>query len=980
METVASLLSSRRQRRFSATRLRYLYADLLEQLDTSPDTLEPRQVPHAFIRTHASIWSYWKSYAAFAHQRHDDGRHQDVDSAPSQKQHALAVAFRLLAATRSADKEGANGGARIMRDDAMVTALAHARHREARVTELVRQIGEVLVNAEQPALTSNRLRSDEVFEYFCEKAMLTLLVDIVKETPQTGTSRTASPEQCLHGVVWSPLVKAQVLHTVSLLVSGVRDPSALYFILSHNCINELIACILPLQQWTDPALEIMLPLYVGFIKTLSLQLSGSPPQLFPFFAVHEPANNHVYFPLFTATLDTATSTYAQSNAYVHFTCLNLIVDLMQIQFAPIREWIRGAEREQGLLARHLATLLRRRSRRIANLATGPVVDGVRSNAIVGQLNGLHEEIDALNDVFFCGIQELNVRLCEELLQTVVSVLLSGLLPSRERKFLMVGILDADVIPEKEALAQVSVFVLAKLFQRLEYAPLVRMLAVALLHPQSAPLWTTTQPQATRSPDYIFTSALNSIVAGKMDNDMDNPYRSNVFQALRGEFGLWRVPTAAMLLEAVLESPALDADAYRMLTLLSLTPNAAQTTFIPTVFETSLESVLLQHHTALSPVCTIALECVTSLALQVLYISSVNTEKIKSPHVLPVASLLWNALLTTKKLFYQRTLESQQLFGVSDLFVDLIESIVQGRYQRLTMSTRHGIPPVCRFHAYQLGQHGCTAYATTAETIIRKLRGATSNDMEVARFNALMAIHFRAVCRVTERFWMVLEQTRNSSVSSPPQLCRRRSPVDPMARTDPADELGHIFGALRERSPIGTDLDLRGRMTFRCTASDDGTNSGSSAAFAEPNETKPTSMDELILVLDPMDVYVTRPRTKAESLRGIVLCALPLLNVIAAAGDGAWLHVAVRHENVPRLIQNGNLTLCFESPGACLIVVQYLDRCRQILRRELLDQITQLFVAHNVAVIKEECSSNAIITASGSSSSDRERHRDSKLQP
>jgi hypothetical protein len=127
------------------------------------------------------------------------------------------------------------------------------------------------------------------------------------------------------------------------------------------------------------------------------------------------------------------------------------------------------------------------------------------------VNGLHEEIDALNDVFFCGIQGLNVRLCEDFLQTVVFVLFClDCYHHKKAKSLMVGIVDANVIPEKEAQAQVTVFVSAKLFQRLEYATLVHMLAVALLHPRSVPFWTSTQPQGTRSPDYIFTSALDSM--------------------------------------------------------------------------------------------------------------------------------------------------------------------------------------------------------------------------------------------------------------------------------------------------------------------------------------------------------------------------------------------------------------------------------------------------------------------------------------
>lgn len=82
--------------------------------------------------------------------------------------------------------------------------------------------------------------------------------------------------------------------------------------------------------------------------------------------------------------------------------------------------------------------------------------------------------------------------------------------------------------------------------------------------------------------------------------------------------------------------------------------------------------------------------------------------------------------------------------------------------------------------------------------------------------------------------------------------------------------------------------------------------------------------------------------------------LQLLNVIAAAGDGG--HCCMLRFGT-KMFRDGyrtasNLTLCFESPGVCLIVVQYLDRCRQILRQKLLEQIKQLFAIHNVEVAKK----------------------------
>ena len=62
----------------------------------------------------------------------------------------------------------------------------------------------------------------------------------------------------------------------------------------------------------------------------------------------------------------------------------------------------------------------------------------------------------------------------------------------------------------------------------------------------------------------------------------------------------------------------------------------------------------------------------------------------------------------------------------------------------------------------------------------------------------------------------------------------------------------------------------------------------------------------VLVLDPTDMFVVKPSPQIEFNRGTIITSISLRNVIAAASDGEWLHVAVRHEDVGFLIKNGTL--------------------------------------------------------------------------
>jgi len=168
------------------------------------------------------------------------------------------IALRMLAAVPSNVPE-------IDEEINVDAILRTARRLEAQVVRIVREIGETVVHSERPR---QKLRDDLTFAYFCDKAILPLLVDIATEQPPSKNSAG----EAMHGVVWSARVKAQVLRTVNFLVSGVKDKTSLYYLLSHHSVNRLVLSFLPLTQWNDPALKEMIAPYAELLKTLAVQV------------------------------------------------------------------------------------------------------------------------------------------------------------------------------------------------------------------------------------------------------------------------------------------------------------------------------------------------------------------------------------------------------------------------------------------------------------------------------------------------------------------------------------------------------------------------------------------------------------------------------------------------------------------------------------------------------------------------------------
>lgn len=846
---------------------------------------------------------------------------------------------------------------------------------EAALVETIRDVAELLVSSQpKERRSSAAIRSDPVFEYFCEAAILPLLVDVARERPEDE-----SPSHLgLHRVAWSPAVKAQVVRSVAYLVASLRDETALYFVLSQNSVNLLVRAFLPLHLWTDQAAAIILPPYVELLKALTLQLTASPHLLPCFLDATSEARGSEAMPLLAALLEAAAFGYGNSDSFVHATCLNLMVNLLNVPV--VHQWIsqqepsirpasravssddekkeddsptpaeRRTQPPQVRLASHLTLLFADRFERLVALTNGPVVNTVRSTALAGQLGIWNHQIELLNDVFECNVSAWNVRICEELLRGFVSTLLfalkgssgSGMDGARQKllgRGADVGVLDADSIPTPEARAQAATLALTLLFDRLEYLPLVRMLAVAVFHPHSTSVWdaAAAAPGAAIggvTQEYEVTKSLNSIVEETSNSQasergslvLANSFRQELLNAIQGGYGEYRFIPTAMLVEAAIN--ALERETLENLSILE-------------PVEEGLSSFLERQHKLKSGVSIVAAKAAAVLTVQLLckpfdpasVPSSVASERLRN-------SPLRVSLLGARDYFYKMAVESHHVLGVSEMFVDLVEDAVLALYRRTTIPVAGSSGP--SVFAFVLSRYTCASFSNH-ETLIRKMRGVTPNDVETTRFYVEMALFYRACCRLVDRFLSQLHSCRDTAFETAP--LQLQEPI--LDQMETAGELSGIFSELQEKPASGSVVDLRGRMAFPFSLPTGETRL--SHTLGSSNQRRNVSGDHslrtpsrMILVLDPTEVFLLEPVPRTNGTRGTVICCLPLLSVIAAASDHEWLHIAVKHSDVGHLIKNGNMALRFEAAGTCLIVRQYLERCRQLLRAEMLEKIKQLF--------------------------------------
>ena len=623
----------------------------------------------------------------------------------------------------------------VLQSEEQVAAFQQARHIECRVIDIIQSIGELAVcgerrkdddadhddNSHHRNINGKKKKSNglkvqwgytsysnshsivhqgnhgnqgtvAIFEYFCDKNILSLLVDIVKAKPISNTSNANStippsisfttmntqqsssssslqnqqpPVLPFNGVVWTPHVKAQVIQTISILISNVQDPKSLYYLLSNNYINQLILSILPLNQWTDNGREKILPVYIGLLKTLALQLANSP-HLFEFYCCgmedessdksssssSSSSPSLSKFPLFQAAVEVASSSIdvALSDNLVHTTAMNIILNVCQLQNTEIRSAISDSHQEQSIFVSSICHELNLLYQDIIaavlnhdDAANANDDDSLDSNdeTIKAKVQKLDDRFCFLNDLLWCSIRNLNVKLCESIMQQFIyktlmqNILLSSNDEEDEDEDVVSSQDDCSIIASdnnneqtkkekttakkekihkqtKSTHMQTSLYVLAKIFMTIDYVPLLKMIAVAILHPYS-PLSDQLEEMERQGNEYIMTPALNAIaqndfvvvsssavindesnsnfsnalmeesttliIESECSSDQDddsnisiavssNMYRASIIHHLSGLSGSKGFMVAAMLLESIIEVEAID---YQMLKMLEVVP-------------------------------------------------------------------------------------------------------------------------------------------------------------------------------------------------------------------------------------------------------------------------------------------------------------------------------------------------------------------------------------------------------------------------
>eukprot|EP00192_Tetraselmis_astigmatica_P009267 CAMPEP_0117665702 /NCGR_PEP_ID=MMETSP0804-20121206/9962_1 /TAXON_ID=1074897 /ORGANISM="Tetraselmis astigmatica, Strain CCMP880" /LENGTH=845 /DNA_ID=CAMNT_0005473155 /DNA_START=342 /DNA_END=2879 /DNA_ORIENTATION=+ len=153
------------------------------------------------------------------------------------------------------------------------TLLTHkdvTEHNKGVVVETLRAIAELMIWGDQ--------HEPRVFEFFLEKQLLTQFRRILS-----------------HPGAKSSDLQEQVLQTLSIMISNIRNETSIYFLFSNNQINSMISIDL---DFTD---EEVLGYYVSFLKAIAMKCNAQTVQLF-LIMDNKDAKLPKSFPLYTEAL------------------------------------------------------------------------------------------------------------------------------------------------------------------------------------------------------------------------------------------------------------------------------------------------------------------------------------------------------------------------------------------------------------------------------------------------------------------------------------------------------------------------------------------------------------------------------------------------------------------------------------------------------------------------------------------------------
>ncbi|GMI15517.1 hypothetical protein TrVE_jg1657 [Triparma verrucosa] len=404
--------------------------------------------------------------------------------------------------------------------------------------ESLRRITELVLYGDLHDPPPLETSTPSIFDYFCEKNTLTLLVDLL-------TGRAISEDKN----VLPPLnVSLQILQTITILMQNVKRPTNLFYLLSNGYIEELM-------DFECGGIEEE---YVVFLKVLGMRFNRETVKFF----VREEGEK-VKFKLCERVVG-----FLEGESYVRLTCYSILLNVLKISVEPqdkvLVERFISSDENVIRIVNPVITNLVKVSSKIRERILDNYEEPDASQASVSTLGELQDEIILLDDIL--KIEKIRKFMIEIVLGGYIyPVLLEPLLicvrheGRRETKELgRSGFLDEQDDEDKDdeartkwrrlCPARTSLICLTLFFNNVTSKPLLRLLASALFHP-SSPSSKTSQPtdsddEASNPPTpvksqkndedgkYILAPNLRAILDGDLTDTKPNPYRRVILSSLR----------------------------------------------------------------------------------------------------------------------------------------------------------------------------------------------------------------------------------------------------------------------------------------------------------------------------------------------------------------------------------------------------------------------------------------------------------------
>ena len=881
------------------------------------------------------------------------------------------LAWKLLSAYVSVDKEGVSlsmdlsvareravQNISVEDDISLDAAIRRAKVIEGRLIECIRKICEMCVYGEQFDFNCNFL-----FEYFCDKNMLMLLVELF--------AFDSSPQQNrFESVVCSSLVKSQILQSLSMMINNVQDPTSIYYLLSNNYLNHLIQSFHPLDRFTSSALDEIVPMYVSLLKSLALKLRDHP-HLVEFLIVPSSDKNNTYsFPLFSAAISVAMSRYAKSDAFGHITALSIVVNLCQIPSDVVLHMIEDNTSSQQSLFDHLCRELlfwcNKAQLNIMNIA----VDSSKTKTLEAELLDLQDKLQFIDDLLLCGIGQLNVRLCEHILRRIVhGYIIPQFCIVKGDTFFSLG----KTMPIKSlsvAKMHVSALFLTQVFTVIKYKPLLKMVAVSILHKLSPDL-----SQCDADPNYSYlTSKLHDVAridyrdkdSYEMKNFMDNPFRRKLLESISCGMDETLFVSVSILLCSVIQSNSLDAE---FLSSMQIIPSKGDYSdgldiekSLSKIFLPSGININLQYFHSTNSIYYAG-------RLVVTYLSIVSYELWEDPDAFIfwwTKSSLVRSLVKSRSLYTCILKDTRDNNDIPSIILDLFQAEVYEQYSK-SQSNQSKIFSQGLIKSKLLNPSCCYFKCSNTTDVVQ-------TKIDRARYFIRMVLYFRSFC---ERIMTLRAQVEA-------RLQKDETKIWNTLTTENINDSIELVGALGSILQVGQDINLSGRTCFLCYIQQPVYEEGDGNRCDNAStSTATTPQKYLILVIDPSVIFAVQPHDDTES-SGKIVFVVPMSHILATVTDGIWLYIARRplgekstilrgdgsfkgnnksiisklslkiHTNV-YILKGNMIEFGFDSPGSCLIARESIEVQRSALKVKIEEEIESILLecAEDILVDEDE---------------------------